>query len=110
MQKKNLSYYYFKNDWQEKYVKAEEDSKQSSSSLSSEEVDVNEERGLIGDIEKLKKLGQILTSVGEKLIPALIVESSVEAKSSEELGIKSKSKGLHLLQVLKKDVDGIAKK
>lgn len=55
-------------------------------------------------------MGQILTSVGEKLIPALIVESSVQEKSAEDLASKSKSKGLHLLQVLKKDVDGIAKK
>lgn len=55
-------------------------------------------------------MGQILTTVGEKLIPALIVESSDQEKSSEELAVKSKSKGLHLLQVLKKDVDGIAKK
>lgn len=55
-------------------------------------------------------MGQILTTVGEKLIPALIVESSDQQKSSEELVVKSKSKGLHLLQVLKKDVDGISKK
>lgn len=92
-------------------LKEKFESKQSSSSLSSEENDGNKERGLIGDIEKLKKLGQILTTVGEKVIPALVVESSAQIKSSEEdIAVKSKTKALHLLQILKKDVDGIAKK
>lgn len=56
-------------------------------------------RGVIGDIEKLKKVAEILETVGQAVIPA-IIESTLNSEKSVPAGaeaLKRPAKGLLLV-------------
>lgn len=89
----------------------------SSTTSSSEEIaeeinetnsDTDATRGVIGDIQKLKKIGELLETVGEKVIPALVevqtqkslissAASSVVAGATSDTQTKGPFAGLKLL-------------
>lgn len=63
---------------------------------------VDAPRGVIGDIEKLKKIGEILETVGEKVIPALVEAQTQKslissAASTSDTQAKGPFAGLKLL-------------
>jgi len=82
----------------------------------------NESRTVIGEIEKLRKVGEILLAVGEVVIP-IIIESATKQQKLNNLPILGDNKaGLHLplthsrtngigiLQSIKQENDEISKK
>lgn len=79
------------------------------------------QKGIISDIEKLKKIGEILQTVGEKVIPVIInSKATVSAVSAAKKDISSSSssvitsktplnKTVQLIHKLKKEADDLAK-
>lgn len=77
---------------------------------SGDEVLQNEVKQIpvISDIERIKKIAQILEIVGDKVIPLIIDNLPAKSKqTSVPITVDSNEKGLKFLNDLKKELNGV---